>query len=268
MPKSLIIFWRFLWERRISLLLTLAGIFLYVWLIGAFTPVFFKDIQTWKRLISVYPKEIFGFFGGPDVNIFTVEGFLSIEFFSPWWIFIIGGYGLAVGSAIIGREIDKKTIELLLAQPLPRFLLLLFRFSAALLALLLLASFTNLFLYGFSLYYDFPLRLKGLIYLTVVGFLFAAVLAALTLFFSLFFRERGRSISLTVGVLLVSYLLDSVGKIYDKVEWVRPLTLFFYYRAYQALRGELTYHTLVLGGAFLFFTLLTFAIFTRQDITI
>lgn len=266
MGKKAIIFWRFLWERKVSFSLTAAGLLLYVWLISAFAPVFFKDIAAWRKLISIYPKEIFSFFGGTGINIFTIEGFLSMEFFSPWWIFIIGGYALALGSAILGKEIDRKTVDILLAQPLSRSSLLFTRLSASLLAIFLLAALTNVSLYLFSLYYDFTLKLKGLFYLTVAGFVISALLLALTLFFSLFFRERSRSLSLAVAVLLISYFLDSLGKIFERLEWVRPFTLFFYYRPYDALTGKLTYHNLVLAGLFLFFALISFLIFRRQDL--
>lgn len=266
MRKGAVILKKFFWERKVSFFLTWLGLLLYAWMIAAFVQVFFKDIESWKKIIEVYPEKMLAFFGGGGVNLFTLEGFLTVEFLNPWWIVIMGGFAMAMASAIVGKEMEKKTIEFLLSLPLSRFSLLFYRFLSNLLAILLLTLGTLFPLYLFSLYYDFSLTLKGLFYLSLYGFIFVSLLASLTLFLSLFFRERNKSISLAVTVLIASYLLDSLSAIYDKLEWIAPFTLFHYYLPYKALRGELSFHILVLLCLFLLFTLASFIVFSRKDI--
>ncbi len=249
-----------------SFFLTWLGLLLYAWMIAAFVPVFFKDIESWKKIIEIYPEKMLAFFGGSGVNLFTLEGFLTVEFLNPWWIAIMGGFAMAMSSAIVGKEMEKKTIEFLLSLPLSRFSLLFYRFLSNLLAIFLLTLGTLFPLYLFSLYYDFSLTLKGIFYLFLYGFIFVSLLSSLTLFLSLFFRERNKSIGLAVTVLIASYLLDSLSAIYEKLEWIAPFTLFHYYLPYNALRGELSFHILVLLSLFLLFTLASFIVFSRKDI--
>ena len=218
--------------------------------------------------MEVYPKEMLTFFGGSGVNLFTIEGFLTVEFLNPWWIVIMSGFAMAMASAIVGKEMEKKTIEFLLSLPLSRSSLLFYRFLSNLLAVFLLTLGTAIPLYLFSLYYDFSLNLKGLFYLSLSSFIFVSLFSALTIFFSLLFRERSKAISLTVTILIASYLLESLSAVYDKLEWIAPFTLFHYYLPYKALRGELSYHILVLLGLFILFTLASFIIFSRKDIAI
>lgn len=268
MLKGIVILKQFFWERKISFFLTWLGLLFYAWMVAAFVEVFFRDIESWKRIVEVYPEKLLAFFGGGGVNIFTLEGFLTVEFLNPWWIVIMGGFAIAIASAILGKEMEKRTIEFLLSLPLSRSSLLFYRFLSTLLAIFLLTLGTVIPLYLFSLYYDFSLNLKGLFYLSLYGFIFVSLLASLTLFLSLFFRERNKSISLAVAILIASYLLNSLSAVYNKLEWIAPFTLFHYYLPYRALRGELSSHILVLLSLFLFFSLASFIIFSRKDIAI
>lgn len=266
MSKGWTVFKRFLLERKVSFSLTLLGLLLYAWMIAAIVPTIFKDIEAWEKIIKLYPKGVLAFFGGSGISLFTVEGFLNVEFFNPWWIFIMGGFAMAMASAIVGREMEKKTVEFLLSLPVSRFSLLLTRFLSTLLAIFLLSSLTLVTLYLFSLYYDFTLKTVGLLYLFLYGFTFTSSLASLTLFFSLFFKERSKSISVTVAILIASYLVESLSGIYDKLEWINPLALFHYYKPYQALKGEISYHILVLLSLFVLFNVASFFIFHGKDI--
>jgi ABC-2 type transport system permease protein len=268
MSKGWTVFKRFLFERKVSFALTLLGLLLYAWMIAAFIPTFFKDVEAWKQIIQLYPEEMLAFFGGSGESLFTIEGFLNIEFFNPWWILIMGGFAIAMASAIVGKEVEKKTAEFLLSLPVSRSSLLLSRFLSTLSAIFLLSSITLSSFYLFCFYYDFTLKTVGLFYLFLYGFVFTSLLASLTLSFSLFFQERSKSISITVAILIASYLIEGMSAIYDKLGWVSPFTLFHYYKPYQALKGEISYHILVLLGFFLLFTLASFLIFSRKDIAI
>ncbi len=268
MSKGWTVFKRFFLERKVSFSLTLLGLLLYAWGIAAFVPTFFKDVEAWEKIIKLYPEEMLTFVSGSAGNLLTIEGFLNIEFFNPWWILIMGGFAIAMASAIVGREVEKKTVEFLLSLPLSRFSLLLTRFLSTLLAIFLLSSLTLFAFYLFTLFYDFTIKTEGLFYLFLYGLIFTSLLASLTLFFSLFFKERSKSISLTVAILIASYLVENLSVIYDKLEWISPLALFHYYKPYQALKGELSYHILVLLGLFLLFAVASFLIFSRKDIAI
>lgn len=197
-------------------------------------------------------------FEGPGKIIQTIVGGENIDFLKSFDVLTIG-YVHPVTQAIIciwavGRaasaiagEIDRGTMELLLAQPISRSRLILAHFCVDLIVIPIFClsmwggNWLGIWTFGQIERGALPsltgLRVDPLVLLPAlanVALLLFAV-SGYTMWLSAHGRFRGRVLGLAVFVTLVQFLINVIGQLWDKLEPFRPLTVFHYYQPQQIL---------------------------------
>jgi ABC-2 type transport system permease protein len=199
------------------------------------------------------------FMGGESIHFERVLDLLSVGYVHPLvqTIFCIWAIGRAAGA--ISGEIDRGTMELLLAQPVPRW-----RVIAAhacvdfvVIPLLCLSLWAGNWL-GTYLVGTLQLGATGdLAQQTVDPRLFAPALvnvAALlfavsgyTMWLSARGRFRGRVMGVAVLITLLQFLINVVGQLWDTLAPLRQFTVFYYYQPQQIILAN---HWTVEVGSF------------------
>jgi ABC-2 type transport system permease protein len=206
--------------------------------------------------------------GGEQVHLDSAMDMLSIGYVHPLMVtvFCIWGVGRAAGA--IAGEIDKGTMELLLAQPLARWRVVLAHLLVDLITipLLCVALWAGNWVGAWAITpiqveqpdlpaptfpVPFPptspqvdeealqkkLRVEPVRFLpalAVVGGLVFAVSGA-TMWLSSAGRFRWRVLGIAVFVALVQFLVNVLGQMWDQAAWLRPLTVFYYYQPQQVI---------------------------------
>jgi ABC-2 type transport system permease protein len=210
--------------------------------------------------------------GGESVHFERAMDVLSIGYVHPLMqiIFCIWAIGRAAGA--VAGEIDRGTMELLLAQPIPRWRVILAHLGVDAVALpLLCLSLWCGTLLGTRLVgpfevsaadlepfkkLPFPIKLDPELLaidpwafgpaLWNVGALLFAV-SGMTMALSAAGRFRNRVIGVAVLLVLLQFLVNVVGQLWDAVTWLRPFTVFYYYQPQQVvLSGRWTVDPLAL----------------------
>lgn len=205
--------------------------------------------------------------GGENVRFERAMDMLSIGYMHPLMqtIFCVWAVGRAA-SALAG-ELDRGTMELLLAQPLPRRAVPLAHLcvDAVVLPLLSLSLWAGtaigVWLVGpFHVHVDelkamvqgFPLEITvneewlktnpwafGPALWNIGALMFAV--SGLTMWLSSLGRFRAPVLGWAVLLVLIQFLVNVVGQLWDAVAFLRPLTVFFYYQPQQiVLHGKWT----------------------------
>jgi ABC-2 type transport system permease protein len=188
--------------------------------------------------------------GGESIRINSTLDMLSIGYVHPLMqiIFCIWAVGRASGA--IAGEIDRGTMELLLAQPIARWRVVFAHFLADVITipLLCLALWAGNWL-GTGLVGMLQLgAARGMLVQVVdpcvfgpalwnVGALIFAV-SGYTMALSAAGRFRNRVLGFAVLVTLVQFLVNVVGQLWDVVEPLRPLTVFYYYQPQQIILSD------------------------------
>jgi ABC-2 type transport system permease protein len=202
--------------------------------------------------------------GGESIRINSTLDMLSIGYVHPLIqaIFCIWAIGRAAG-AITG-EIDRGTMELLLAQPIARWRVVAAHFLVDLATIPLLClslwagTWLGTWLVG-MLSLEAP---RGMLVQAVdprlfgpalgnVGALIFAV-GGYTMALSAAGRFRGRVLGIAVLATLVQFLVNVVGQLWDLIEPLRQFTVFYYYQPQQVVlkdRWTVTVGQLANGGA-------------------
>jgi ABC-2 type transport system permease protein len=178
--------------------------------------------------------------GGERVSLFSLRDMLTIGYVHPTMLIIFGLWGIGRAAGAIAGELDRGTLELLLAQPLARSRLILAHFCIDLVAIPILC----LSLWGGTWLGN---RLVGLEHdanpadfapalWNVAALIFA--ISGYTMLMSAAGRFRMRVLGTAVLITLLQFLANVIGQLLESLAFLRPLTVFYYYQPQQIIRGE------------------------------
>lgn len=159
------------------------------------------------------------------------NGYVAAGYRHPIFLIIPIGFLIAIASGAVAREVERKSILMLMARPVRRSTLLLGRWGelvAVLAALLALA-------YVGTLLGEVVGGLHGALDETRFGmatlnaFLLFLALSSCALLISAATSDGGRATALSVALAVGMFLVDFLAEIWSPFEAVAPLSLFHYY---------------------------------------
>ncbi len=230
--------------------------------LGALTGGKSDSLKNFAAVLFAGPgKVIQTLIGGDTIELDRAMHVLSIGYVHPLMqtVFCVWAVGRAAGA--IAGEIDRGTMELLLAQPLARSRLILAHFCVDLITIpaLCLCLWAGNWL-GYWLVgpmrakvpeLDLPIQLPppdperlrtdpmafGPALVAVAALMFAV--SGLTMWMSSRGRFRWRVLGAAVFFFLVQFLVNLLGQMWEEAfGWARPLTVFYYYQPQQIILGQ------------------------------
>ncbi len=202
--------------------------------------------------------------GGDQLRFERAQDVLSIGYVHPLMQVVLSLWAIGRAAGALAGEIDRGTMELLLAQPIRRSFLVLAHLIVDLVAIpcLCISLWAGLYLGTIfvgplqpdvDMYKDFPVVLQeidpavlemdvrsfGWPLVNVGALMFA--LSGLTMALSSLERSRWRVIGGASAVLVLLFVFNIIGQIWESAAILRPLSLFYYYQPQNiALRGVWT----------------------------
>jgi ABC-2 type transport system permease protein len=207
---------------------------------------------------------------GVDLNAidFSLELYVTIEFVSMLPA-ILSFYAIFSGVGI-AREAERGTLELLLAQPVRRFQVLLNRLGTFLAGMLVISGASLLGLFFGGLIVDEPINMTQMSLVLFTAFLLVVAVGSYTFFFTCLFLEPRKAL-LTSGVLTASaYIINFIVPVLDPAfKWLRNLSLFYYFKPEPIVRTTALDSTAIIIYALIAIISLAAAlfIFQRRDIS-
>ena len=185
--------------------------------------------------------------GGDRISLFRVTDVLTIGFVHSVVLTILCLWAVGRGAGAIAGEIDRGTMELLLAQPLARFRVILAHFIVDVVTIPLL----SLSIWA-GQWIAIPLldvrevpgrgeklgaRIDPAVFAPALWNVAALVFAisGYTIWLSSRGRFRGRVLGVAILVTLLQYLINVIGQLWDVLAPLRPFTVFYYYQPQQII---------------------------------
>jgi ABC-2 type transport system permease protein len=199
------------------ILITFAWIFL--WLMSKI------EIGVVATLLKAMPPMFQKLMGIPIADLATSAGRTSLLFVHVVTLLVCVGWAVGRGSDTISGEIGRGTMDLLASLPVYRASLL---FPPAVVAALGTALLAISVWLGISLGLA-TIKIEGVTlgkFVPAVTNLSAMVfcLTGVTAFISSCSRDRWRTIFMAVGFFLVSFILEMVGRLWERGGWLEYLT--------------------------------------------
>ena len=247
--------------------LAIVSIALTVW--GFLLPVIYARFGSqFKALMEsgIMPEQ-FSRFGGGDV--FSLSGSIALSFIHPIAMILTSVFAVGFSAAAIAGERQRGTLEVALARPVSRRMLYLnllvasFAFLAILIAALLAGGVSGAAFAG--VVEELTFRNLPLLWLNSV-LLFGAF-AAVALAASVSFDRLTPAVGVTLGVVIVMYVLEVLGSLWPAAEWLQPYSLFHYFKAKSILSGSVFPSDMgVLAFVILIAMVWALVVFPRRDL--
>jgi len=250
------------------LLLNLVFIGLAVMVISIYPTI--KESTGLQEYIHSLPEAFISVFGRSGLDITMLEGYLNMELYQWGWVLLLGVYFAFVSSSLISKEIEDKTIDMLLSNPVSRGRILLEKFLGLVPSIILINIITPLAILGCATYINETIDTTYLFYthFASIPYLFAA--CALGLLFSVIFDEARRANTLAIGTVFAMYIIEALSLLSEKYSAIGKISLSHYYDPGKTL---IEHDVDITGIAILFFitvVLLAAAViyFQKRDIAI
>ncbi|MDO5555956.1 MAG: ABC transporter permease subunit [Clostridia bacterium] len=204
-------------------LLILIGLFLVVFLM--YPSIINSDnIKMMDEMMKVFPQEILKAFNMDISSIDSAYGWLKTEGF-VFVLLIIGCYSGLLGSNILLKEESDKTIEYLNSLPIKRNSIIFSKVLCGLIYIISMIFVIGLFNFvGLSLSGEFDKTQYVLLSITPV--FPALVVFFVCMFLSTFTHKSKKMLGLSLGIVLIGYVLQMFSSIAESTEFLKYFSMF------------------------------------------
>lgn len=201
----------------------LCAIFLVVFLIYPSLTIS-DNMKMIDDLIKVFPEDIIKSFNMDISSISTAFGWLQTE--GLIFIYLVtGAFAAILGSNLILKEEDDKTIEYLNSLPVTRTKIVLSKISAGLIYITAMVLFIGIFNYiGLTVNED--INDKTFFYLSLSPLITSLVIFSLSMFIATFTNKTKTMVGISLGIVFGSYILNILSTISESIEFLKYFSIF------------------------------------------
>lgn len=204
-------------------LLVLIGIFSVVFLIYP-SIVNSDNIKMMDEMMEMFPKEMLIAFNMDISSISSCFGWLKTEGF-VFVLLIIGSYAGILGSNILLKEENDKTIEYLNGLPIKRTNIVFSKVLAGLTYIISIVLLLGIFNFiGLSLSGDFDKTQYLLLSITPI---FSSVVIFFgCMFLSTFTHKTKKMLGISLGIVFISYILQMLSTLSETTKFLKYFSVF------------------------------------------
>ena len=202
-------------------------------LLSAAMTSFYPSISTndaVKDYVDSFDPDLLALFGFTELlDITSGPGYLNAEMFSFMVPVLVIIFAVSLGAAAIAGEEDKRTMELLLTEPVSRSRVLLEKYAFLLAANAMLAVVVWLSLAIGAVAVGMDISMFKLAEATISSALLGLTFGSLAFAIGAFTGNRGLSLGVSAGTAAATYVINTLASIVDVLEPAKWLSPFFYY---------------------------------------
>lgn len=201
----------------------LIGLFLVVFLVYP-SIVNSENMEMMDEMMKMFPEEMLKAFNMDISTIDSAFGWLKTEGF-VFVLLITGIYSGILGSNILLKEENDKTIEYLNSVPVARNKIAISKILCGILYIILMVVIVGIFNFvGLSLSGDFDK--KTYILLSITPMFSSIVIFTLCLFLSTFTHKTKKTLGISLGIVFASYFLNIISEMSESTEFLKYISVF------------------------------------------
>lgn len=204
-------------------LIILIGLFLVVFLIYP-SIINSENIKMIDEMMEMFPTELLKAFNMDITTIDSAYGWLKTEGF-VFILLIIGCYASILGSSILLKEENDKTIEYLNSLPITRNKIIINKVLVGLIYIILKVLILGIFNFVcLSLSGDF--NKKEYILLSITPLFSSITIYFISMFIATFTNKQKKMIGISLGIVFISYILNTLSTLSSNVEFLKYFSIF------------------------------------------
>jgi ABC-2 type transport system permease protein len=235
-------------------------------------PVISKSNMDYISYIASLPEAMRAAFGLGNIDVnsltFNADTFVAVEFLM-WWPIILCFYAIFAGVSI-SREVERGTLDLLLAQPVSRTRVLLSKYANLLVGILLITAASWLGVVVSAPLAGVSINPGDQALALFQGLLFVATIGSYTLLASVVFLEPRKALAasgvITAGMYILNFIVPLLS---HSFRWLAEVSFFHHYNAVQIVRSGALDGTAVIifAATFLVCSTASVMVFRRRDLS-
>lgn len=183
-----------------------------------------ENIKMMDEMMKMFPEEMLKAFNMDITSIDSAFGWLKTEGFI-FVLLITGIYSGILGSNILLKEENDKTIEYLNSLPIKRINIVSNKILCGIIYIISMVLIVALFNFiGLSLSGDFDK--KSYLLLSITPIFSSIVIFALCLFISTFTHKTKKTLGISLGIVFISYFLQIISELNEKTEFLKYVSIF------------------------------------------
>ena len=173
-------------------------------------------------------------------QMYTYVGFLNLEFYNIFWFLIMGIVLGFIAASSISTEIEGKTIDLLMSNPVSRKQIVLEKFFGLIPMSIVVNFSTMLALIGITVVLDESLNFGYLFLVHIISIIYFFAVLSLGLLISVIIDEKMKSSIILISILVGMFVLNSLSLTAPDFEWIGSFSFLHYFDTYNVLQfGEI-----------------------------
>lgn len=224
-------------------------------------------VEEMQQLLDSMPEALRSMFAAEGADIGTPAGYLNIELFAFMIPLLVVGVTLTTGSGATAGEEERGTLELLIANPVSRWRVIVEKFLALGLLAIVLCAGIWLALAVTAIVADIDLALERVAAALASAALFGIAIGSLAMAVGALTGSRWLSIGLALGVAVAGFFVNSLAPLVSGLEPWRAASPFYHYIGYDPLANGLdAIHASALAASALVFLAIAILAFERRDL--
>jgi ABC-2 type transport system permease protein len=262
------VFGKTVWDRRRGFVWWAVGLLAITGITVAFWPTLQRDSDALMELMESLPEGMLNLFGASEaVEFLTGPGFVNSRVYASVGSFIVIFFAISMGTAAVAGEEDKGTMDLLLANPIPRDRVVLETFAAQAFLTTVLAALVAGLLLVTDPMLDVGLPIGGVIAASTGMILLALSFGSLALMVGALTGKRGLTVGVASGAAIATFFINGLAPLIDSIRWTQKLTPFYWLLDHNPLANGFRWQLLVLAAGIGFFLATALWGFRRRDAT-
>jgi len=181
----------------------------------------------------------FAFIPGYE-DMASYVGFLNIEMYQIFWVLILGIIIGFLAAASIAKEIESKTIDILMSNPVSRKQIIIEKFLGLLPMVLIINFVAMITIMAITLAIGEELNFWYLTLTHIISLPYFFSIVAIGLFISTLFDEKMKASVVMMAVVVAMFIFDSIAEMIPDYEALGLISLKHYFQPYNALKlGEI-----------------------------
>lgn len=183
-----------------------------------------ENVNMINEMMKIFPEEVLKAFNFDISSMDSAYGWLKSEGF-VFILLIVGCYAGTLGSNLLLKEENDKTIEYLNSLPVTRNKIVLSKVLAGVIYIILMVVLLGIFNYiCLTLSGDFDE--KQYLLLSLTPLFSSIVIYFATMFLSTFTHKTKRMLGVGLGIVLISYVLQMFSTMGENTEFLKYFSVF------------------------------------------
>lgn len=181
----------------------------------------------------------FAFIPGYE-DMASYVGFLNIEMYQIFWVLILGIILGFLAASTIAKEIESKTIDILMSNPVSRKQIIFEKFIGLIPMVLIINFIAMLTLILVTIGIGEELDFWHLTLTHIISLPYFFSIIAIGLLISTVFNEKMKASVVTMAIVVAMFIFDSIAEMIPDYEALGLISLKHYFKPYDALKlGEI-----------------------------